>query len=122
MEEVWEFVSCTYAHNVAVIVSNCTFDSNAAHLGANAFIDITSLEVCDTCFHVSVTAPSLMGMPVTVVVDCTLSTSILKNCCPAQVPILCYVHEHHGYTGIIFLGIYFQATGIHSRTERHSLL
>ena len=40
--------SCSNAHNVSIIISSCTFYSNVAHMGANAFIDITSLEICDT--------------------------------------------------------------------------
>jgi len=43
--------SCSNAHNVSVIISSCTFHSNVAHMGANAFIDITSLKICDTCLY-----------------------------------------------------------------------
>jgi len=42
---------CSNTHNVSVIISNCTFDNNAAHLGANAFIAITSFGVCDMCLY-----------------------------------------------------------------------
>ena len=42
---------CSSAHNVSVTIFNCTFDSNAAHLGANVFLDITSLEICHTCSY-----------------------------------------------------------------------
>ena len=42
---------CSSAHNVSVTIFNCTFDSNAAHLGANVFIDITSLKICHTCSY-----------------------------------------------------------------------
>ena len=42
---------CSSAHNVSVTISSCTFDSNAAHLGANVFLDITSLEICHTCSY-----------------------------------------------------------------------
>jgi len=30
--------SCSNAHNVSVIISSCTFYSNVAHIGANAFL------------------------------------------------------------------------------------
>ena len=39
------------SHNISVIISSCIFDSNAAHLGANVFIDITNLEACKSCLY-----------------------------------------------------------------------